>query len=273
LALLASALIPVVSCKVENTATLTQRVTQIVGYSESLNSKTALASDGETINWMPKDSVNVFAAGLNAKFVCTNDAPSSAARFSGEMTIILTGYDVYKQVAFFGAYPYSSENKVEDGAIIMNVPAKQKAVEDSYDPAAFPSIALSAETIMYFSNVCGGISFTLENSGINKIVLSGASNETLAGKTKFGFNEAGVASSFTVLQPETEITLSAPDGECFKTDCRYYIATLPVEFAQGFKISFKKADSEGSKTLPDKIQIFRDQFLNYDMIDNGVEFK
>lgn len=124
--------------------------------------------DWYNVLWSAPDKILVGYPGVApATFKSTNTKPAATAKFKGKLP------EPGEEDVLVGVYP------AEDGIAINLEPAtitlpfhnQQTAVEGSYDPMAFPAIAVSDTKDLSFYNVCGLLQFRLFEEGIDEIVL------------------------------------------------------------------------------------------------------
>jgi len=252
-----------------------QSITQITaGFAEE-QSKTVLKDDGVSVLWNPQDEINVFFNSSSVKFTSINTTPDEWVIFQSDKALIFGGNESSGKSSIWGVYPYSSENKYDGTCVTLTVPSTQSAVEGSFGRGTFPSVGRSQTTDIAFYNVCGGIRFSLCQSGIRKLRISGNNNETVAGKVKVKFGESGMPEVSEVVDGANTITLSAPEGGEFQTGKWYYVSLLPVKFSGGFSFEFIKRTDEserGFKSFTSSREVKRSIFGSIEDIDSGVVF-
>ena len=116
--------------------------------------------------WDAPDKIDVaYPGGTPATFKSTNTAPAETATFKGKLPE--ANGDI-----LYGLYPAQDGMSVDaDGYITVPFHDKQTAVAGSYDPVAFPAVAMSESKNLDFLNVCGLLRFNLIDEGIDEIVL------------------------------------------------------------------------------------------------------
>lgn len=212
--------------------------------------------------WDAPDKIDVaYPGGTPATFKSTNTSPAETATFKGKLPE--ANGDI-----LYGLYPAQDGMSVdEEGYITVPFHDKQTAVAGSYDPAAFPAVAVSDSKNLEFLNVCGLLRFNLIEEGIDEIVLR-PREEPLPGgdlvvaivdeflrspyavqskptnkpnrnlpKTRFedGLIEVDDESVYTTVaiydaEPIEEISLKAPSGSVLKPGTEYFMSVPPCEY-------------------------------------------
>ena len=134
-------------------------------------------TEGETLTynilWNAPDSILVGYAGTTPTvFTSKNESPAAEATFSGKLT--------EGSGELYGIYPATSGNTVNsDGSFTVAFKDEQTAVAGSYDPEAFPSVAVSDSKNLSFQNVCGLLALKVGFDDVTKIVLSETVSDAL----------------------------------------------------------------------------------------------
>ena len=143
----------------------------------------------------------------------------------------------------------AASSNLKDG--VLNVSIKgAKEVADN-----FPAVAFSTSRNLQFRNICGGVSFTVANTGISSVDFSGNGGEPLAGNVKVKLNEKGNPVCEVVNDSDlcSSVSLNAPDAEKgFEVGKKYYIDLLPCALSKGFTMIFHKKDGTFAEYKTDK---------------------
>lgn len=212
--------------------------------------------DNKSVLWTEADQIKVFDKTENdlPAFTVSSGAGTTFAAISGSVSAGATGN-------FYAMYPYQADAtftsattlgsdtdpSVTDGYITLEVPAEQKAVAGSLDPAAFIGVGQCKDgTKFNFKNATAFVKFQLNSADIENletVSFSGNSLGTVAGKIKIGFTESGsVAQTYVSGAGAQYITLSKPDGG-WESGVDYYFAIRPLKFADGFTITARYTDN------------------------------
>ena len=235
IALLATAL----SCVHKETGP--ERVTFKAIMADDPATRTVLQSDG-SVFWSPRDSINLFYGTSFAMLTADNTTASAQASFTG----VLDGFLPNGQDEFWAVYPYSSANRFDGSAVTLTLPNQQNGVAGTFDADLFVSLARSKDYTLQFYNLCGGVKFSVAQTGIQYVTFRGNANEILAGQVTVAFDTDGKPQVQDVLKGATELRLNAPEGG-FEVGKWYYIVALPVTLSSGYTMTFfKEADGTGA---------------------------
>ena len=223
--------------------------------------RTTLMSDG-SVWWAPQDSIKVFYGELTSgKFVSKSCDTIQTTVFSGTFDTLSAGIEAGGNSArFWGVHPYTPESVYNSESVSLSVPPVQTAVEGTFNPGTFPSIAVSDGLDLAFYNVCGGVRFTVSQEGIKTITIRGNSDESIAGDIFAGFGDDGKPVVRQVVAGKTLVTLNALDGTGFVPGKAYYAVLLPGVLSEGITVRYYKDDSVGIVTKTSSLEIKRSVF-------------
>ena len=226
---------------------------------ENAGSTKTLRKENGDLWWSPEDEIKVFIDTVSGKFVSQNDESAEVATFEGAFEVPVSSEDVeYNGVMAF--YPYSEAVTLKDDAVIFSLPSAQTAVAGTFDDDLYPAVAKSSNTELSFYNICGGAKFTVSRGGIKTVTFRGNNSEPLAGKLSVAFDGNGVP-AVEVMDGETDIVVTAPDGGTFEVDKEYYIVTIPQSLTNGFTLIYNDGLSINNEFKTDKaITIRRSKF-------------
>lgn len=269
-ALIASASLSLAACNnlIEPSETVDiERTITLIATREGTDSNTRSVrmEDGPTW-WGPKEEISVFyGSGTNggSKFTSKNTTIAETTEFEG--SISMSG-----SKEFWAVYPYSIENSCDGSSIITVIPSQQTGVEGNFSNDAFPAMGESGSLTMPFYNICGGIKFFISRTDINSVTFKGNNGEVLAGKVKVAFGADGKPEVAEVIEAQTEVTLTAPDGGAFKAGKYYYVTLLPGLLDGGFTMSFTTASETGTLKSDKQQTIKRSVFGTLKNIDSKV---
>ena len=226
--------------------------------------------DKTSVWWSPGDSINVFCDdGSSGVCQSTNNDPEATVTFRGTLDSP-GGLD--KVNSFWAVYPYDVSNTFDGSSIMMMVPVSQVAQEDSFAPGMFPSVAKSSSMELQFFHICGGIVFTVESEGINRISIRGNNGEYLAGKVSITLDNSGIPSVKSIISGETTITLTAPNSGTFTPQRQYYATILPGELSNGYSIDYERDNDICRRETNTKVTINRSRFRVLDFTDLEYEY-
>lgn len=211
-----------------------------------------LLQDGGSILWSPGDAISIFIGKEPSCFTTGLSAPARSADFTGTAE----GLEELGDGMVWAAYPYSEGQSFDGSALTLTLPARQQAVAGTFDKGLFLSMARSTGFQLSFSNLCGGVQFSVNRSGIKKVRFRGNAGETLAGTVTANFDLSGKPKVQQVKDAETEIELDAPAGG-FQPGVWYYIVTLPATLSKGYTLEFEGDKPLGSRSSENKVTIQR----------------
>ena len=232
--------------------------------------KTVLQADG-TIQWLPKDEINVFYSEAgSAKFVSDNTEKAAQVAFKGA----LKDFTYKDGASFWAVYPYRESHTFSGESLTVSLPANQVAVAGSFADDLFVSIARTTNFNLQFYNVCGGIEFSVTEPGVKTVTFKGNGDEPLAGTAKVGFGPDGKPIIQEVTEAATFITLTTPDGSAFQTGQKYYIALWPATLENGYKITLTKEDGTSTVKKYDKsVTVKRAVWGVLENLDKGLSYE
>ena len=217
-------------------------------------------TEGETpsynILWDAPDCILVGYAGIDpVEFKSRNESPAAETSFFGKLP--------EGSGNLYGIYPATKGNVVNsDGSFTIALKNEQTAVAGSYDPEAFPSVAVSDSKNLSFQNVCGLLALKVENDDVTQIVLSETESDEIsvddnqaAGSRNAPQNgipggiltvaiEDGVPAVTEFTETLQCIVLNAPDGGVFSPEETYYMAVAPYTFSKGVTFTVVRQEGE-----------------------------
>ena len=239
--------------------------------------RTIRQEDDGSVFWNPGDEISLFfMRGENggSKFTSQNTEVAEIAEFTGTISGITGGGENLTDDAYFWAiYPYSKENACENNSLITSIPKKQQGLVGSFADDTFVTVSRSTTVKMRFWNVCGGLRFTVSQSGIKSVTFRGNNDEVLAGKVRVEFNESNIPVVTEVIDGQKEITLVAPNDGEFEVGKLYYLVALPKALEGGFTMTFRKTDGTvGVYTRTTGVTLKRSIFGTVRNLDAGLTF-
>ena len=246
-------------------------VTSFYAYSGENDSKTKTSrKENGDLWWSPGDEIMVFCGEASGKFVSQNKESAEIATLVGlfDKEVSIADVSANGVLAF---YPYSEELTREGDAVVFTLPSSQLAVAGTFDDDLYPVIARSDTTELSFYNICGGAKFTVSKEGIKTVTIRGNDSEPLAGKLSVTLDENGIP-IVEVVDGETEIVVTAPDGGTFEVGKEYYIVTIPQYLTKGFTLIYNKGLSIYNEFKTTKsINIKRSKFGVLEFLDKNLD--
>ena len=224
--------------------------------------KTVLAADGMSVEWIEGDQVAVFD-GSNMK----EDA-DEGQRFkalSSGASVTLAGEADPAAQEYYAIYPYSSGHSYANGVFTTQIKAQQTVKVGSMagNCAVVVGKVEAGSSNIEFKNVCTLVKFPLEVAGVKSLTLIGNNNEVIAGQFKLSWNDGDPLVTANS-KPEVAVTLRDADGADLQTG-DYYFTILPTEFTKGFSVILGMNDGtqqiirRGAVPALSRNQIFRTQ--------------
>lgn len=230
----------VVSCADNNSIKVSESdndnrlITSFSATYESQNTRTVIDGYGH-MSWCKDDAISIISSTNPSSPACfTTNSTSNTAEFNGS---------IESASQYWGLYPFDENSFVSSSIINTTLKSSQVAVEGSFDPSCFLAVGVSTDRLIEFRNVCGGIRFSLSESGITRVVFESADPTVyLAGNLDIEVSDADVPSSSVHQDGTNKVELICTGG--FKNDGTfYYITTIPANLTDGFKFSFYKGAS------------------------------
>ena len=220
--------------------------------------------------WTSGDAINVFFGPVSSRFV--TDESGAVAQFKGTIDVVTGGGEgLTDETSLWGIYPYNASNTCNGNSITLTLPATQSPAENTFADGLFPQIARSRNFYMTFYNLCACIRFTVSNSDIKSVTLSGNNNEPIAGKVRASLDKVPVVDQ--VMFPETKLTMNAPDGGYFKPGVNYYFVLFPTTFSNGLTMTYYKENAYASYTYSNAYTLARNKVSRFKERDAGLTFK
>ncbi len=196
--------------------------------------------DGDDISttavlWSEGDRISVFDGDAqNCEFAITDGAGTSACTFSGDVT-------KSSDSGYTALYPYQSGASWDGSAIRgVTLKAEQTAVPGSFDPEAALMCAQSTASggKLEFKNVVSYIKFETKFECKKITLVSNSTSDILAGTADITPGDEPYAK--VTLGASHKVSISAASGNI--APGTYYIAFLPGQLRNGFKLVFTGTD-------------------------------
>ena len=252
------------------------------------NNPTRTVLDGTHVLWSPKDAIMVWYDGYYAGFQNSLTEPAPTCDFTGTLNLFSEIGAPDGKTEFGAIYPYYMTEDQSEYSYFYDdvfgglfVLPEQDAVEGSFDKYAFPCVATTLDTHLYFRNICGGVIMRF-SSGCEDyagVVFRANGMEPLAAyevyATMVDF-EDGAGEVPYVFQTEygsPDVILYAPD-DGFKPGVDYYVPMLPCPLRAGFSIAFVRESGENLEVAVKKYtgaqEIKRSVFGRPGALDTGL---
>ena len=220
---------------------------------QSVSTRAALQNDETTIWWQAGDQINVFDASGTVYEPFTTGEGGASVTFEG-----MAG----KAEGYYALYPYQADAKMEGEFIYATLPNVQQAVEGSFDPKAFVSVAKSdANGNFSFKNVLALVKFTMpEGENASSVTLyPHKQNENLTGGLKISFDENGLPKQ-TYVSGKMHKTVTLK-GDLKSGRTYYFVIRTGVPFEEGFTIAIDGRKYRTSNAKPPRTPV-RNMVMN-----------
>ena len=214
-----------------------------VAADNSDETRTFLASNGQSVRWKNTDELAVW----DGTQVCKFSIPETVEDFSG--AVDFTGHAVDGQEAYYALYPYAAEGltfTTGDGdgdpyVTGVTFPEVQTATKGSYDPKAVVSVAVSEDKNFEMRNTVALAKVTINSADIKSVQITAAENEKnkkayLAAVSKVVIK--GYPAVYAQSSQSKSVTLTS---ETAMEPGDYYIAMIPRTLV-GLSVTYTKTD-------------------------------
>lgn len=231
---------------------------------------------GLDINWQDEDIISIFVGNTaNNKYELKEGSGTTSGRFKLLGQSKTSGTTIPMNGAI---YPYAETNTVaatsgDALSFTFDIPAEQKYHAGSFDPDAFPMVAVSNGNNLPFKNVCGILKLSLTgNEKVTKIIVKGNNGQMLAGRGSCKLKIGGTPDDWTFAENngKTYISLDCSEngGVMLKpeNETSFFIVLPPVSFGpennSGFTVEIYGEEGKWMmKKTAKGLQILRNQIL------------
>jgi len=217
-------------------------------FNESYPTKTQL-SDKHTQVWSPGDQILVVYKNEYDYFTTDITEPSASAGFQGQVD---DTWELDGENLVYAAYPIVDLYRLGGSSYLgyaFTCYAEQQAVEGTFAPGLFPSMAISTDSELHFKNLFGGVVFRFSEGceDFSAVTLHANNYGFLTGRFLYCIDEVEGPFFYSYMDNYTpDVKLLAPVGG-FKPDVDYYMALPPYTFGSGFSLCFHKGDEVAIK--------------------------
>ena len=157
---------------------------ETIVFTASLGEETKAKLNEMKSEWVSGDNITICEGANSFEFKTTDNGPS--AQFSATVS-------GFKGSKYVGIYPYNVHNTADVNNYIAygNIPTKQTATKDSYDPKAALAVAYSETNSLAFKNAHALLKFTVSGQNAKGVTFSGNNSENLTGRIKATLNSNG----------------------------------------------------------------------------------
>ena len=192
--------------------------------------KTALADDGCSVEWLEGDEVLVFD-GSNVDGE-TDKGVKFTAQSSGA-SVVISGSADPAAAEYYALYPSTSGKMSTSNVFTSKVGSQQIVTAGTMADDYAVMIAKAEGKNMQFKNVTALVEFTLDVEGVRSLTLIGNNNEKITGAFTAVWNNGEPVATPGVA--EVTATLRARNNADLATG-KYYFTILPTNFTKGFSV-------------------------------------
>ena len=200
------------------------------------------ADDNLKVLWHREDRVSIFNKNTyNSQYKFDGETGDNSGTFSAVPDNDYVAGNALDYV--YALYPYSQNAVISNaGVLSVELPATQSYAECSFGKESNTMVALTADNLLHFKNVCGYLMFKLYGEGlyVSSIRLKAKGGESLAGLASLNISSEG--------EPSAEITSNGSDEVVLKCDIpvalgasadsykEFWFAIPPIKLSQGFTV-------------------------------------
>lgn len=245
----------------------------IASFDDVPTTKTAVQNDGKSIWWSAHERINIFYGNSDSNlFTSTNDEPVAKATFTGTIGAFTGVTESGEPNSFWATYPYNAANTCDGSSVTVTLPDEQVAKAETFADGQWLTLAKSQGLALSFYAVGAGFRFSVTKEGVTSVTFQGNNNEVLAGKAKITMDGSNRPLVQEYIEPETEITLSAPAGQTLTVGSLYYFSFFPNNFVNGFTITFNTATETGTRVYNAAVNFNRTDVHRGRNFDQNVEY-
>ena len=199
-------------------------------------------AETKTTQWKVGDEIAVISSTGTATVFTATEVSSDGrnATFEGLTENAETYYAVSPASAYKG-----NGKEVLNGTLHVDIPNVQNAVANTFDPAAFVSVAANDGGILSFKNSCAVIKFRLNNAeGVKSVRFTANNVKNLAGTQNVSTSNLPThtwGDAFDGRSSYDMITLNAPEGG-FNPEADYYMTVRPQTMENGINLYIEYTD-------------------------------
>lgn len=222
--------------------------------------------DGQVVNrnWIGEESIAVFQGPFTVgEYRSSETGQRETAQFRRVGPKV---NNVDGRTFFMAVYPYSKDYGSSLGYVSLTVPSEQPALDESETMRSMPAVAVSDGRRFSFSNLCGAIRFSLNNSGINSVTFTSSKGEPISGVVHLDYSDMTVASG-----PNLDYVKVSASGEGFVPGKAYMAYFLPQSFASGMDVVLTMGEKQVKWPLDIK-SVKKSIITNTFVLDEGVDF-
>lgn len=192
--------------------------------------KTVLADDGCSVEWLEGDEVLVFD-GSNV-----DDTTDKGVKFTAQSSgasVVISGEADPAAAEYYALYPAASGKMSLENVFTSKIGSQQIVTAETMGDDYAVMIAKAEGNKMLFKNVTALVEFTLDIEGVRSLTLIGNNNEKITGAFTAVWNNGEPVA--TPGNAEVTATLRAKNNADLELG-KYYFTILPTNFTKGFSV-------------------------------------
>ena len=197
-------------------------------FTSEATSRTSLASDGKTVDWVAGDAIRFWGGETNYDATAQSSAHNTA--FS-DITV------PEELSALYVTYPANIASECEDGTLYIKFPSTRTAGEFAgTDYSAAQAVKTDGvwNTSLHFKNIASLLQISITDNEITQLSVEGLDGEAMAGTLPVSFDASGNLAFGDVISASTKVNLSVGGaGE-------YFIPVIPGTVSNGFRVTMLK---------------------------------
>lgn len=192
--------------------------------------------------WKAGDAISVFAGNArNQQFKYVGAAGATSGIFEA---VTLASGSAAAASAHYAVYPYKSNYRLSDGAILMTLPNSQSYVASGYSSALDVMVGVSngvADTNIALQPLCAYVCVKLWGSEqtIKSVTLASKDGEALAGNASVTPEYGAAPECVITTKPSSAISMSCSEltlGGAEASATEFWFVVPPVALASGYSV-------------------------------------
>ena len=220
---------------------MTKDGTLAVDYTITQSAFTAVTATNAN-GWKAGDAISVFAGNArNQQFKYVGAAGATSGIFEA---VTLASGSAAAASAHYAVYPYKSNYRLSDGAILMTLPNSQSYVASGYSSALDVMVGVSngvADTNIALQPLCAYVCVKLWGSEqtIKSVTLASKDGEALAGNASVTPEYGAAPECVITTKPSSAISMSCSEltlGGAEASATEFWFVVPPVALASGYSV-------------------------------------
>ena len=197
-------------------------------FTTDATSKTSLASDGKTVNWVAGDEIRFWGGET------TYDATAQSSEHYTTFSSITVPEELSE---LYVTYPAGIATQCEEGTLSIKFPSNHTDggfASTDFSVAKAVKTSGAWNTSLHFKNIASLLQVSLSDNEVTQLSVEGLDGETMAGTLPVSFDASGDLVFGEVSSASTKVNLSV-DGAG-----EYFIPVIPGTVSNGFRVTMLK---------------------------------